>query len=57
MSTSPQAGTYTQGRWFCPVCRVMCTGCVPSDLHEIVHRCGTVMRRVSSLLEVDDAAH
>lgn len=57
MSTPPQAGTYTQGRWFCPTCQVLCTGCPPADLRVITHSCGTIMTRVPSRLEVDDAAH
>lgn len=57
MSTPPQAGTYMQGRWFCPTCQMLCTGCPPTDLHVITHSCGTIMIRVPSRLEVDDAAH
>lgn len=41
-----------QGRWWCAICRTMCTGCVP--VGEVPQHCGQVMTRVPSIWEVEE---
>ena len=36
-----------QGRWWCPTCKKLYTGCIPEDVREVVHTCGQVMTRTS----------
>jgi hypothetical protein len=44
---------FIQGRWYCATCRKLCTGALPLG-EEPIHRCGSVMRRVASIWEVEE---
>lgn len=48
----PDRSLFTQGRWYCSPCQVLCSGTLPLG-ESPIHHCGQVMHRVASIWETE----